>query len=536
MRRLRKIGVLATLAALATAAVTTGTATAASSGNGSTQAATTLVNIGLGPDAGLLNVTVAGDTGLANTDPKVGTSSASSSLSPLTVGSSVSALNISVPKVSVSSTGAPQTKSVPSISLATPVSSGAVAPLSLAAVVDPAKGAAAGLTSTVSNLSVVGGLLSVPTINSNMGSAATPADSDGLRGIEVPSIQVLNLGAVLQGLGINPANLTVGQVSNALDAVAKTVSTGAGNLNGTQLTQLSGLQQLLTTPPLNALPPATPLSDPLVAPVLAAITAAIPGGIPVSVTTLGGLTTLLTGAFTSAVNTLGATPLLSVTNLVAGLSTKAADTVANSVASIEAGVGQVQIGNLPAIPGVNATSTAAQVTGLVNTAQGQVNSVLATVGLGNLVTVKVLDQAKSVASDKGYVNALARLTGLHVAIAPLSSLASARTPQAVTDTVGTILGAGNVPALSAAMTALNGALGGVNSLAQGASVDVLSVGSSSAFAVPASATPVNPAAPTPSSGTLAVTGGSTQLLGLVGLFMLAGVAGLRRLRRPARTN
>jgi len=257
------------------------------------------------------------------------------------------------------------------------------------------------------------------------------------------------------------------------------------------------------------------------------------------VTTVGDLSTTLTGAFTNAVNAIGSAPLLSVSDLTAGLATKAADTVANSTATIEAGIGQVKIGNLPPIAGVNLSATAAQVTALVNDAQAKVNNVLAQVGLGNLVSIKVLDQAKSIASNQGYVNALANLTGLHVALAPLSSLAGARTTQAVTDTMTTILGANNVPALSSAMASLNALLptSTVGALTQGASVDVLSVGSTSVFAVPASSTPsANPSAPTPSSGTLAVTGGSTQLLGLVGLLLLAGVVGLRWLRRPATTN
>ena len=71
-------------------------------------------------------------------------------------------------------------------------------------------------------------------------------------------------------------------------------------------------------------------------------------------------------------------------------------------------------------------------------------------------------------------------------------------------------------------------------LTDGATVDVLSVGASSAF-VP-SGTPANPPAATPQNGTLAVTGGPTQVLGFIGLLLLATVAGLRWLRRPATTN
>ncbi|MCU1448830.1 MAG: hypothetical protein JWP02_1000, partial [Acidimicrobiales bacterium] len=130
-------------------------------------------------------------------------------------------------------------------------------------------------------------------------------------------------------------------------------------------------------------------------------------------------------------------------------------------------------------------------------------------------------------------NALASLTALHVAIAPLSSVAPG-TAQAPTDTVGSLL-PGNVPVLSPAMQALSGVVLPAGALTQGATVDAVQVGASSAFAIPG-ATPVNPAAPTPANGTLAVTGGQTQALGLMGLLLLAMVAGLRWLRRPATTN
>jgi hypothetical protein len=538
MRRTRIIGAGATVVALLTATAATGTAGAATpSGVGTSKASTTVLNVALGSNGALLNIRVLGDDGTANIDPKVATpASAASAISPLTSSSSVSALNIVVPKVSVSSTGAPVTKSVPTISLATPVSSGSIAPLSLSAVVDAAQGATSGLNSTLSNVTAAGGLLSVPSLTSSLGASAKPGDADGLRGVNVPSVQVLNLGAVLQGLGVNPANLSVGQVANALDALQKTVTSGTSQLNGTQLTALSGLQQVLTTLPpggVSGLPASTTIAS-LPAPVQSLITTALGGSLPVGVANIGDLSTLLTGTITNAVNTLASTPLLQVDNLVVGISTKAADSVANSASTIQASLGAVKVGNV-SLPGVDLASTTTQVTTLVNSVQSKVNGVLNTVGLGNLVTVKVLDQAKSVASDKGYVNALANLTALHVAIAPLSSVAPG-TAQAAGDTVGTILGSSNVPALSTAMASLNALLptSTVGALTAGATVDALSIGASSAFA-PAAA-PVTPAVPTPANGTLAVTGGRTQALGLVGLLLLAMVAGLRWLRRPVTTN
>jgi hypothetical protein len=519
-----------------------GTASAATNGVGTTKATTTAVNISLGSDGSLLNVRVLGDDGSANIDPKQGApSSASSALSPLTSTSSVSALNLSLPKVSVASTGAADSKSVPSISLATPLTTGSIAPLSLSAVVDAAQGAASGLNSSLSNITAVAGLLSVPSATSSLGTAATPGDSDGLRGLSVPSIQVLNLGAVLQGLGVNSATLQLGQVGNVLNTLGVTVPNGsAPALSGTSLVStVNGLSGVLTTglpTGIQGLPAATLIST-LPAPLQTLIGSLIPGGIPVGATTVGDLVTSLNGQINSLLN--GAlsgitnAPLLQVKDLVVGITTKASDTVANSVADIKASLGSVQVGNLT-VPGVDVAS-------ILGNAQSTINTVLTQAGLGNLITVKALDQSKSVGATGGYVNALANLTGVHVAINPLSSLAGGTTAAAATDTIGslyTLAGGGTPPALSSAMATLNGVLAttGAGALAQGATVDVLSVGSASTFTPSSSSTPANPSAATPQNGTLAVTGGPTQVLGFIGLLLLATVAGLRWLRRPATTN
>jgi len=535
MRRFRMMGAAASVAALIGAAVAAGgpAAAATTNGVGTTRATTTVLNVALGNNGSLLNVRLVGDDGTANIDPKQGSpSSAASSISPLDTTSSVSALNIAVPKVSVSSTGAADNKSVPSIDLATPLTTGSISPLSLSAAVDSAQGAASGLNSVLKNVTAVGGLLSVPSATSSLGATAKPADADGLRGASIPSIEVLNLGAVLAGLGVNPANLTVAQVSAVIDALKTTIPSDVGNLDGAGLTQLSDLQALLAAPPLSTLlstAPTTPLTDPAVAPVLGAITAALGGTIPPGYT-VADLQTLLTDTFTSAVNAIGTAPLLQVKDLVVGITTKAADTVANSTSSINASLGSIQVGSAT-IPGVDLAT-------VVSGANSAINSVLTAAGLGNLITVKALDQSKSLGTQGGYVSAVANLTGVHVAIAPLSSLAGGATSQAGTDTMNQILGSGNVPALSTAMSTLNGLLQttSTGALADGATVDVLGVGAASQFVPASSTTPANPSAPSAPAGTLATTGGPTQLLGLVGLLLLATVAGLRWLRRPATSN
>jgi hypothetical protein len=411
----------------------------------------------------------------------------------------------------------------------------------LSAVVDATQGAASGLSSSLSNVTAVAGLLSVPSATSSLGTAAKPGDSDGLRGLSVPSIQVLNLGAVLQGLGVNSATLQLGQVGNVLNTLGVTVPNGSGPaLSGTNLVStVNGLSGVLGTglpTGLSGVPAALPLTDPSLAALLGPIGGLIPGGIPSSDTTVGQLVTTLQGQLNSLLN--GAlsgitnAPLLQVKDLVVGITTKAADTVANSVADIKASLGSVQVGNLT-VPGADVAS-------ILGNAQTTINTVLTQAGLGNLITVKALDQSKSIATTNGYVNALANLTGVHVAIAPLSSLAGGTTAAAANDPLGslyTLAGGGTPPALSSAMATLNGVLAttGAGALAQGATVDVLSVGSASTF-TPSSSTPANPSAATPQNGTLAVTGGPTQVLGFIGLLLLATVAGLRWLRRPATTN
>src|SRR5438270_9772866 len=403
MRKTRMFAAAISLAALlgATAAAG-GTASAQTNGVGTTKATTTAVNVALGSNGSLLNVRVLGDDGSANIDPKQGTpSAASSSISPLTSTSSVSALNLSLPKLSVSSTGAADNKSVPSIDLTTPLSTGSITPLSLSAAVDATQGAASGLNSALKNVTAVGGLLSVPSATSSLGAAAKPGDADGLRGVSIPSIQVLNLGAVLQGLGINSSALQLGQVGNVLNTLGVTVPNGSSpNLTGDQLAALVNSASGALTANLPAgladAPNATPIGS-IPAPLVSAITALIPGGIG-GAATAGDLKTLLnteiTSVLTGALSGLGHAPLLQVNDLVVGITTKAADTVGNSAADIKASLGSVKVGNL-AVPGVDLTS-------LLTNAQTTVNGVLNTVGLGNnLVTVKALDQAKSVSSDKG---------------------------------------------------------------------------------------------------------------------------------------
>src|SRR5438132_4772509 len=122
MRRTRMIAAAATLTALLGAVVGAGSAGAAGpTGVGTSKATDTILNVALGDAGSLLNVRLLGDDGSASIDPAVAKpSSAASSLTPAAVTSSIAALNQTIAKQSVQSTGANQSSNVPTISLTSP--------------------------------------------------------------------------------------------------------------------------------------------------------------------------------------------------------------------------------------------------------------------------------------------------------------------------------------------------------------------------------------------------------------------------------
>jgi hypothetical protein len=239
-------------------------------------------------------------------------------------------------------------------------------------------------------------------------------------------------------------------------------------------------------------------------------------------------------------------PLLEVDNIVAGLNTKAGDTVANSLAQVTATVGALNVGNTSIAQNLDLAGAANQVTTAVAGATSQLDGVLNNLGLSGLISLKMLDQSKSISTSGGYTQALAGLNVLHVAITPpanLSAIVNGLNNVAVpgaaaqTNPISGLFPQGTSPAaLDAAMASLNSSLvpSALGALAQGATVDAVTLQSASNFGV--NTTPANPAAPNAPAGTLATTGGRTQLLGFVGLLLLATVAGLRWLRRPAMTD
>ena len=202
-RRVLAAGAVALfVAALFASPSQAGTATGVGSAGGSTALA--------GVDAGdLLKLAVVTERSSASIDPAAGTPTATESISPLEVASqTLPALNdLSVPSVSTTSTGAPDTKSTDAIDLASlpqpvPLLSGQIAPASLSSLVD-ADGAHASLSSSLANVAVAGGIAKVDSANVDLGGVAGPNQSNSTRSVTVNGVTVLDLRALLQMVGLD---------------------------------------------------------------------------------------------------------------------------------------------------------------------------------------------------------------------------------------------------------------------------------------------------------------------------------------------
>jgi LPXTG-motif cell wall-anchored protein len=558
-----RLAALLTTAALAAGAVTSGTAGAATpNGVGTSSASNTVAQVDLGN--GLLSVRVLGDDAQSSIDPKVGAPAAASVLHPLTVSSNtVSALNISAPSVEARSSGAPQnvgsSRDLGAAGLPGPVVKGVIDPAVLTAVVDAA-GARSGLNAALNNLAAVGGVVSVDKIASSLGANAAKIDSDGTRGFSATNLQVLNLGALLDGLGLPLGNLSLAQIGNMLQSLQ---DLGAGSPVAGLLSTLginsavpdaAAVQSLYATLIANltlgqttlanisgALCAGT-LSNALLTanPVLANIGFTTSTTCAQAVTTVtSAITTVtnqLTGLIPGLLGILDGTSLLKLDSVDVGIVTKATDAVSTSAATVTGKIGNLHVGGIT-IPGVDLLAAASQVTSTASQALSSINGVLGSVdpGLANLISLKVLDTTGTgVSSANGYIQALGKLTAVHLGITPPANLAailgSITSANSALTALKTAVPAFNLAGVAlpnvAGMDALNTALkatpaaAAVNALASGASVDLASVQAASNF-VPVIAT----AAP---GGTLPRTGRNNGGVAIAGMVLIGLALVIRR--------
>lgn len=555
--RATRVVAAATALALLCAIAATGAASAGQTGQtgvGTGSASTTVLSLALGANGSLLNARVLGDDSRSTIDPKTANPpEAFSRLSPLTLSSSVvPALNVSAPTVESRSTGALKSVTVPSASVpaAVPaaVATGTVAPGSLTAVVDSA-GARSGLASSVTNLSVAGGaLLAVPTISSNLSTSAASAASNGLRGLSVDSLTVADLGALLKGLGINPAALSLSAVTNLVSQLGVTANGLTGSALAAQLTSLNTAIQGVANLVSSAGSGTTIGSvTGTLGSALGSLGQTLTSGSTVSTATdvVNQLTSQLQGLLANVLPALDAAPLLSVQGLQVGITTKAADTIANSAAGITAKIASLKVGNV-SLPGLDLAAAAATASSTVSTLTSKLGSTLGAInpGLANMITVQALTQSKSISASGGYTHALAGITALTVKLTPPANLAaivgSLNGALSAPTSVGSILGSAlpalpQASAISQLASSLGNATSAVGALSQGATITVGQVQASADFApVTATAAPSTPAPNAVAPTELPRTGQDSSGLAVLGVLLVATAVGLIRwLRRPA---
>lgn len=498
---------------------------AAASGVGTSQVSTTVLSASVGSAGSVLGVRILGDDSRSTIDSKVSAApEAFSRLSAVTLTSGlVPALNTVVPAppmesktpgglpcderaaISLTGTGIPAT-----------AATGDITPAKLCSAVDAA-GARANLDTSLTNLSVVGGLLTANSISSRLGTNAAGAQADGTRSVAIDAVTVLDLGALLNGLGISLADLPIGTVSDLLSSLGKDVA--GVDPNKTLADAVVALNDAIDSLQSQS---GTLTSEAAAA--LAALLDPVGLGSPDAGTlvddAIDQLQGVLAGVLEDGLASLESLALLKVSGAEVGVSTKATDSVDSSAASVTAKVGSIEVGGIT-VPGVDLASAAQKINETVFGINQTLKEALGQISpdLANLVTISLFDQATSVTSAEGYVRSRAGITVLSASIRPptdLLGVVEGITSQlGIGDAIAEV--GGTVPGLSDAMSSLRSTLNSTTAvLAGGADLKVAEVLSASDFA------------PTGGGGKeLPRTGGNASLAVLAALMGLLGV-GIRR--------
>ncbi|HEY2428980.1 MAG TPA: hypothetical protein VGI06_08630, partial [Acidimicrobiales bacterium] len=335
---------MALAAAVAGVVVGAAPASASTVGVGTTNTKTSVLTLQLGQNGSLLNLGLLTDTGGANIDPHGGTLGSATSLVPITLSSPALHLNLSTPAVATSQPGGQSNASSPALTLS---SLGVPAALAAATIKpaalhsDYAAGAAHSTMTAaeVDGLSVVGGALAnISLLASNLGADALTGQADGNRGVQIGNVNLLDLGALLQGLGVNLSSLPVGAVSQLLTQLNLPVPNVAGGTSlAGDVTNLSNTLTSLRQTLVGATTQITTPVDQTVAPILGQLNLPVP--------TTGALVSQVNADITSVQNTLvslltgvlsklDSFPLVQLAATQLGINETAADTVGDSVAAV----------------------------------------------------------------------------------------------------------------------------------------------------------------------------------------------------------
>ena len=538
-------------------------------GVGTTKASHTLLSLQLGNAGSLLNLGLLADTAQSTIDAALEPASAVSKLVPVSLASGaipgLSNLVASLPTFESRTPGGNANVSGAALNLSNPggvlglplgLLGGSIIPASLTSALD-GDGARSGLDAGLADLSLVSGLLKIVSVNNKMTTSAALPAATGTRTLGVDAISLLSLGDLLAGLNLDLAKLPLSTISTLLSALKLPLALPAGapdllsavdgllatvnGILGTVAGNNALLSQVVNTVPavnglLSGLPVALPLNG----------TSLIPTdslGLPLG-TVSGLLTTLqdtISNLLGTALGILDDLALLKLDGATIGATTKAADTLGNSVADVTAKLGGLSVLGLQ-LPGVDLLS----IGNVLNAVTTQLGNVLGIIdpSLKDLVKIGVLDKTTSLTTANGYNTALAGIDILNVKITPpalLTNLVSTLTGNTGLSALGKLGAAGvanplgELPLLGSGALNLGSLLNlpaTVGALTEGLSLKLGSVQSASQFKLASAPGPAAVAAPVPAD-TLPRTGADTRTLGL----LAAGMAGLalavrRWARRP----
>jgi hypothetical protein len=468
-------------------------------GRGTATATTSVLNLALGDNGSILDLGLLVDEATATIDDAVeGAPFAATRLTPVQL-SLLGTDFDNLPTVETRTSGAEDAKSTDAVNLGAvglpAVLSGTVAPASLTSVVDDA-GARAGISSSVTDLTAAGGLVSIGGVSGQLGASAADSVSDGTRGVEVGAITLLDLSALLQGIGLPLQDLPLDVILGLLGQLGLEV----GDLDAVEIGAIvdiidATLDAILDT----GLALTTPITDEVCAAIddvlgdtidsivdqlpVDSVTDVVDGvvgdggnligdtigglGVGASAASAGGSTAALSlncaelvdGTLTTlrdlvddlrgtlrdlladTLRLLDGAALLSADGIKVGVLSSAADTVENSAAGVTAEIGSLNVGGL-SVGGVDLGQTVNQVTGVVNELNATLGGVLGTIDsrLATLVDVSVFEElaGTGVSEADGYVKAFAGLSALTVKVTPPS-------PEVLTAIIGDVLGTLDAP-------------------------------------------------------------------------------------------
>ncbi|MBW3581406.1 MAG: hypothetical protein KY431_10255 [Actinobacteria bacterium] len=522
----------------------------AGAGVGTGSVRSTLLGVDIGS---LLNLSLLDDQSISTIDPVNGEPISSAVLNLLSVNSSVLG-DLALPLASTSTTGAEDRAEVSRNTAANgiplPVASGLLSG-TLSSVVDE-DGARSSLLAGISGdgLDLVGGLLGLGdapeavTFTTN----AAPATAEGTRGLNIPALDLLNLGNLLAGIGLPLESLPVTDLVGLLEGLGiDSVLVGGEQVATDDLVAtVNGLVGSLA--PLDAADDAAPLDgglcetvDGLLEPLpllggTGGIGAIAPledctelpalDPVPVVGDLLDNVLGLLEPILGGVLPTLDGFELLSVRDVQAGMVAKATDSLETSVADVVASIGSLKVANLEVFDNLDLTQDLALLSGLGDTISSTLNSAL---GLSGLLDIDLLKITEQVTPDGDYTKALSTLTAIGVTVNPLvGALQTGSGELTATDVLG---GSGLT---GGGMGLLGGLLGGATSvLSEGVGINVGTMASEGAFTAVAALPPtvVDPPKVATPDGKLPRTGADTALPAAMAVLLAGAALGVRRLAR-----